>query len=623
MPTLPTLIDILRGNARHTAKAITFVKATGEETVVSFPELYRLACQRARALHGIGLKQGDRVALVLHDPQEFVLTFLGALTGGIVAVPIYPPATMAKLEAYGETVRHVLAASGAKVLVTSESHLTMLENHLLGDAAREGGQNGPNSFDTRLVLEKDVRGENEAGHEPPCAVAPDDLAFLQFTSGSTSRPKGVLVTHANLSANSHAIMFDGLKTREGDRGVCWLPLYHDMGLIGFVVAPLFAQVEVMFLPTASFIRRPSLWLDAIHRFRGTITFAPNFAYALATRAVQERQTSNWDLSCLRVLGCGAEPIQASVLDAFVARFSALGVSKKALLPCYGMAEATLAITFHELGTDVVTDRVSIEEMRKGRAVKATDGAPALELVGCGRPFPQHELAIVDHEGNETTDRVVGEIWFRGPSVTRGYFDDQEATASTFGANVKSITPSGVTKRANGHGAGWLRTGDLGYVADGELFICGRAKDLIILNGKNYYPEDIERIVSRVDGIREGQCVAFSRLDESGAEHAVIVAEGRRGGAEGEVIAKAVAQAVRAETGLVVDEVVLIKRGTLPKTSSGKVRRRETKRRLEAGELEMVGDSTLPSLPPPPSYTEGGEAGCGAVTKVREVSDGVE
>ncbi|MEO7095324.1 MAG: fatty acyl-AMP ligase [Polyangiales bacterium] len=615
---MPTLIDILKGNARLTTKAITFVRATGEESLISFPEVYRLACQRARALHALGLKPGDRVALVLHDPQEFVLTFLGALTGGIVAVPIYPPATMAKLEAYGETVRHVLSASGAKVLITSESLLSMLENHLLGETI-DGERVSRVGFDTRLVLEKDVRGENEAGHEPPCVVSPDDLAFLQFTSGSTSRPKGVLVTHANLAANSHAIMFDGLKARDGDRGVCWLPLYHDMGLIGFVVAPLFAQVEVMFLPTASFIRRPSLWLDAIHRFRGTITFAPNFAYALATRAVQERQTSNWDLSCLRVLGCGAEPIQASVLEAFVARFSALGVTKKALLPCYGMAEATLAITFHELGTDIVTDRVSIEEMRKGRAVQAHDDTPALELVGCGKPFPGHDIAIVDRQGLPVEDRVVGEIWFRGPSVTRGYFDDAEATASTFGANIKAITPSGTTKHGNGHGAGWLRTGDLGYVAGGELFICGRSKDLIILNGKNYYPEDIERIVSRVDGIREAQCVAFSRLDDSGAEHAAIVAEGRRGGAEGEIIAKAVAQAVRAEAGLVIDEVHLIKRGTLPKTSSGKVRRRETKRRLEAGELEMVGDSTLPSLPPPSI----GEAGCGAVTKVREVSDGIE
>ena len=622
MPTLPTLIDILKGNARHTAKAITFVRATGEESVVPYPEVYRLACQRARALHALGLAKGDRVALVLHDPQEFVLTFLGALTGGIVAVPIYPPATMAKLETYGETVRHVLAASGAKVLITSETLLPMLENHLLGEKAQDGERAVADRFDTRLVLEKDVRGDDQAGHEPPCTVSPDDLAYLQFTSGSTSRPKGVLVTHANLAANSHAIMFHGLKTRDDDRGVCWLPLYHDMGLIGFVVAPLFAQVEVMFLPTASFIRRPSLWLDAIHRFRGTITFAPNFAYALATRAVQERQTTNWDLSCLRVLGCGAEPIQASVLEAFVTRFAALGVSKKALLPCYGMAEATLAITFHELGTDVVTDRVSVEEMRKGRAVKAHNGTPALELVGCGKPFPLHEIAIVDHDGNQTTDRVIGEIWFRGPSVTRGYFDDKEATDSTFGASIKSMNGHGESRAQTSAPRGWLRTGDLGYVAEGELFICGRAKDLIILNGKNYYPEDIERVVSRVDGIREAQCVAFSRLDDTGAEHAVIVAEGRRGGVEGEAIARAVAQAVRAEAGLVVDQVHLIKRGTLPKTSSGKVRRRETKRRLEAGELEMVGDSTLPSLPPPASH-EIGEAGCAAVPKTREVSDGIE
>ncbi len=603
---MQTLLDILRDNARHADRAITFVRATGEEVRVSFPEVYAAANRRARALHAQGLVRGDRLAIVLHDPQEFVLTFLGALMGGIVAVPIYPPATLAKLEAYGETVRHVLTGSGAKILVTSEALLPMLEEHLLGAEGGDGER--AREFDTRLLLERDVRGDALSSEALDFTVALGDLAFLQFTSGSTSKPKGVCVTHANLSANSHCIMFDGLKATPEDRGVCWLPLYHDMGLIGFVVAPLYAQVEVMFLPTASFIRRPSLWLDALHRFKGTISFAPNFAYALATRAVQERQTKEWDLSRVRVLGCGAEPIQASVLEAFVKRFHAQGLRPETLLPCYGMAEATLAITFHELGTPMRVDKVCVEAMRTGKAIAvgATDERPALELVGCGKAFPGHELAIVGDDGARMTDRMVGEIWFRGPSVTGGYFKDREATAAAFDAE----------------NAGWLRTGDLGYLADGELFICGRCKDLIILNGKNYYPQDIERVVSSVEGVREQQCVAFSRLDDSGAEHAVIVAEGRKGGVEGEAIVAKIIQAVRAETGLTLDEVHLIRRGTLPKTSSGKVRRRETKRRLETGELLSIDRESSLSLPPP-SSSEISEEASRASVSTREVTDGIE
>ena len=592
---MQTLIDILRDNAACSDRGITFVRASGEERAVAYDELFSIACRRAHALMALGLKKGDRVAIVLHDPEEFVLTFLGALTAGIVAVPIYPPATMAKMEAYGETVRHVLASSGASVLVTSEALAPMLATHLLG----EDLDHEKPAFSTRLVLEKDLRGEG-LSESAPTTIAPGDLAFLQFTSGSTSRPKGVLVTHENLAANSRAIMDDGLKATSDDRGVCWLPLYHDMGLIGFVIAPLFRRVSVMFLPTASFIRRPSLWLDAIHRFRATISFAPNFAYALATRAVLERQTTNWDLSCVRVLGCGAEPIQADVLRAFAKRFAAQGLKAETLLPCYGMAEATLAITFHELGAPLKTDRVCAESMRDGVAKPMLNGGASLELVGCGKPFTKHELIIVGEGGERVSDRMIGEVWFRGPSVTKGYFGDAVATAAAFDAK----------------GEGWLRTGDLGYLADGELFICGRCKDLIILNGKNHFPEDIERVVSKVEGVRDNQCVAFSRLDSAGAEIAVVVAEGRRGGVEAEAIARAVAQAVRAEAGVVISEVHLIKRGTLPKTSSGKVRRRETQRRLEHGELEMINDSS-----PPPAPI--GEAACGGKSTNEGVSDGVE
>jgi fatty-acyl-CoA synthase len=563
-----TFIDVLRDNAVHADRSITFVRAAGGERVVSFAELWLEARRRAHALAALGLQRGDRVALVLTEPEEFVLTFMGALTGGFVAVPLYPPQTLAKMEAYGSTVRHVLEASGARVLVTSDALRPLIEEHLVAEGSG-----------ARVVCEREVREAPGFHGQAPEPVELADLAFLQFTSGSTSRPKGVMVTHENLSVNSHAIMFDGLKSTPDDRGVSWLPLYHDMGLIGFVIAPLYALVQVMFLPTLSFIRRPSLWLEAIHKFRGTITFAPNFAFALATRAVTENQARSWDLSCMRALGCGAEPIQPDVLRAFMDRFGRQGLKPESILPSYGMAEATLAITFAGIDAPLTTDRVDLQAMRAGQALPAGEGQ-VMELVSCGRPFPGHEIAVVSADGKALGERHVGEILLRGPSVTAGYFGDAEATAEGFSG-------------------GWLHTGDLGYFAAGELYICGRAKDLIILNGKNYYPQDIERIVSRIDGVRDGQCVAFSRIDPAGAEIAVVVAESRKNTAG---MADAIVSAVRAELGLTVTEVHFIKRGTLPKTSSGKVRRRECRRRLEEVELEMVSENDVDSvdtvIPPP-------------------------
>ncbi|NUQ76083.1 MAG: fatty acyl-AMP ligase [Polyangiaceae bacterium] len=571
-----TFLDVLRDNAVYADRQVTFVRSNGSERSVSYAELWNESKRRAGALFNMGLQKGDRIALILPEPDEFVLTFIGALAAGIVAVPMYPPQTLAKLEAYGDTVRHVLAASGARALVTSDALRPLIEQNLLASLADGAESTGG----TRLVLERELReGGETPGDLPPISL--DDLAFLQFTSGSTSRPKGVMVTHRNLSVNSHAIMFDGLRSTPADKGVSWLPLYHDMGLIGFVIAPLYALVQVMFLPTMAFIRRPSLWLEAIHRFRGTITFAPNFAFALAARAVTETQSASWDLSSMRALGCGAEPISADVLRVFLARFKKHGLRPESILPSYGMAEATLAITFSDVDGPLVTDQVDVDSMRRGLAKRA-EGNSQMELVSCGRPFPGHELAIMSPTGFPLGEREVGEIWLRGPSVTAGYFNDAEATVETFGG-------------------GWLKTGDLGYLAGGELYICGRAKDLIILNGKNYYPQDIERVVSKVEGVREGQCVAFSRLDQAGAEIAVVVAESAKKSAEAAAaIGQAIVQAVRSEMGVQVGEVYLIRRGTLPKTSSGKVRRKETKRRLDEGELELVTDIDAESHAPHPA-----------------------
>ncbi len=551
-----TFVEVIRDNSVYTGHAHTFVRMDGSERVVSYPELWRWACQRASRFHELGLRKGDRVALILPEPDTFVLAFIGALTGGLVPVPMYPPMTLAKMEAYGETVRHILQASGAKALVTVPGLEPMLRQNLIAAAGRE---------DVRVILDAELEGELPERAAPPCEVGLDDLAFLQFTSGSTRKPKGVMVTHSNLSANAHAIMFDGLAATPRDKGVSWLPLYHDMGLIGFVIAPVYAQVQVMFLPTLNFIRRPALWLEAIHRFRGTITFAPNFAFALATRAVSEEQAKDWDLSCLKALGCGAEPIQADTMRRFVERFAKHGLRAQAVLPCYGLAESTLAVSFAPLTEPMHSERLDKRAMEQGRAAPA-NGGESLELVCCGRSFPGHAIAVRGEDGRALPDRVVGEVWLSGPSVTQGYFGHPEATAECWQD-------------------GWLRTGDLGYLVDGRLYVCGRAKDLIIVHGKNYYPQDVERVVSGVHGVRPDQCVAFARAGGDG-EECVVVAESL-GGMDLHEVQSAVKQRVRAELGLAVAEVVLIKKSTLPKTSSGKVRRRETKARLEDGMLELM------------------------------------
>ena len=336
-----------------------------------------------------------------------------------------------------------------------------------------------------------------------------------------------------------------------------------MGLIGFVLGTLIVDLPVVIMQTAHFARAPRRWLQLISEHRGTITFAPNFAYQLVGKRVKERDLEELDLSSLRIAGCGAEPIRARTLSDFAETFAPAGFDSRALLPSYGMAESCLAVTFHPRGTEMSVDRVDPAAMRDGLAKPAAeDDAEALEVVSCGVPFPGHAVEVRGEDGSTLGERAVGEIVIQGPSVTTGYFQNPEATASA----IRD---------------GWLHTGDLGYWAGGNLHICGRIKDLIIINGANHYPQDLEWAVGELPGVRRGNVCAFSVVRD-GTEQLVMMAEANRGDAER--LRKEIAQVTFQEFGLQVTDVVISPVGTLPKTSSGKHQRRKTQQLYERGEL---------------------------------------
>jgi fatty-acyl-CoA synthase len=562
----PTLADAVRALAQKEDKGFVFVRADGTERYFPWNELAAEAERRGADLHAKGLKKGDRLAIAVPDPDEFVLSFLGAVMGGIVPVPISPQLTFKNIESYHDTVAHIANAAGASMLLTT----TSTRQYVDPIVPRVASLSGPGG---RGVVTVDQLNEAPSGAKVDANVTPDDLAFLQFTSGSTSRPKGVVVTHNNLAWNSESFMIHGLqKDSSFDKGVSWLPLFHDMGLIGFVIGPLFTDIPVVFIPTASFVRNPRIWLDKIHQHKGTITYAPNFAYALVTKRVKEKDVADLDLSSLRRTGCGAEPIQAKTLREFADKLRPAKFDPKSFLPSYGMAEATLAITFVPVDSGVRSD------------VRKTDESEQpVELVNCGRPFPEHEIAIVDVEtGKRLGDREVGEIVTRGPSICAGYYQEPELTAAAFKD-------------------GWLHTGDLGYLVDGEVFICGRLKDMIIVRGKNFYPNDIEWVVSELPGVRRGNVVAFG-VQVNGEEQLVIAAEGF--GSEADTLKTTIAQAVIESFSLTAHEVVIVPQGTLPRTSSGKPQRRKTK--------DLYLNGTLPRARSVQDQTTGaGDAGLGA------------
>ncbi|HEY2513623.1 MAG TPA: fatty acyl-AMP ligase [Polyangiaceae bacterium] len=537
---------------------------SGSEATFSYAAIERASARYGGALQALGLRKGDRVALILPTNEDFVLAFFGAIRAGIVPVPIYPPLGLGQLQNYLDNTRHIVAKSGARALITSSKIKRLLGTVQASCPALE-----------QVVAIEGIRESMEPLKAEKIGL--DDVAFLQFTSGSTSRPKGVTLTHGNLAANIKCIMEDGLQIRESDYGISWLPLYHDMGLIGFVLAPLVHRVPITYLPPLLFLKRPITWFQAFTRHKGTIAYAPNFAFALCVKRIREKDLQGIDLSSWRVAGCGAEPIRPETLEAFVNAFGKVGFKKETLLPSYGMAESSLAIAFTELGEGMKTISVDGPTLWSENTAKHVpeDDENAVRLVSCGPAFPSHEIAIFDPEDGASANPLpagkVGEIRIKGPSVMPSYWEDAERTKDTFAGS-------------------YLRTGDLGFLDQGHIFICGRSKEVVIVNGRNYYPQDMEWEAAKVPGVRKGNVIAFGARDPSGIERdrerVVVAFEAQDADdvAKASELCSGVRKAVQEGMALTLDDVVAVVPGALPKTSSGKLQRAKTRELYETGQL---------------------------------------
>ena len=482
VPAAETFQEVLRQRGRADASRthLIFYEDEGEGSSLTFGELLEGAERVAADLAQRGIGRGDTVALMLPTSRDFFLAFAGTLLAGATPVPIYPPFRADRIAEYAERQSAILANAGARLLVTFREAASVAK--LLKPLV--------SSLEGVATAEALASSRAAAPLGPQLHSRAEDLALLQYTSGSTGNPKGVMLTHANLLANVRAIG-EALALRNDDVGVSWLPLYHDMGLIGAWLMPLYFGLPVVVLSPLAFLSRPARWLRAFHRYRGTIGAAPNFAYELAAAKISDDEIQGLDLSAWRAALNGAEPVLPATLDRFAKRFASCGFRRETLLPVYGLAEASLAVTIPPVGRGPLVDHLDRAAFaQQARAVPAPPDASApnsnedpnvISFVSVGPPVPRHEVRIVNDRGEDAGERVEGQLWFRGPSTTQGYYRNEAATAA--------LLPEGAA-------AGWVNSGDRAYRAGGEIYITGRVKDIIIHAGHNLYPHEIEDAVAQ-------------------------------------------------------------------------------------------------------------------------------
>ncbi len=494
---------------------------------------------------------------MLPSGLDFIETFLGIAYAGMIAVPVYPPARLTRLDHYLRTLGSIADTSSCRVAVLDERLVPLVGKHV--------------SFAGQAILtDKELRAAREPGKVFP--LESSSPAFLQFTSGTTSQPRGVLLRHDQVQAQLAAYN-EALDVQTTDTIVSWLPLYHDLGLVGMVLASLHAGAHLVLLSPVDFLKEPMSWLRALSRYRAIHTAAPNFAYQLCVRKcpADRLRAEKIDLSSVENSGMGGEPVAWTTIESFRAHFAPFGFKAEALNPCYGLAENTLVVSGHRRGEALRSLVVSQGGLQANEVREPTGDADRATLVGNGRPFPGMTVRIEGPAGEVLGEKKIGEVRVRSPSLASGYFGDREATDAVFRER---------------EGERWLATGDLGFLADGDVYICGRKKDLLIVRGRNFHPQDLELEAGSVKGVRTGNVVAFSidRGDGQG-EVAVLVAEVDPGmGRSVDEIRRDVAEAISGAFQLALSEVLLLPKGSIPKTSSGKLQRGLVKEAYRKGEL---------------------------------------
>ena len=555
-----TLVEVLDWHVRaHPDRVQIIYLSDAGETRITYQDLQQQSDAIAAGLQAQGLEPGRTVAIMLPTGAEYFHAYFGILRAGGVPVPIYPPARLSQIEEHVRRHASILANAEAAILVTvpeARGVARLLE-------ARVAGLR-------RIVTVPELIAG--AAQPLPVPIRSADIAFLQYTSGSTGDPKGVVLTHANLLANMRAIV-QTIDLKPEDVFVSWLPLYHDMGLICAWLASLYCAAPLVVMSPLAFLARPERWLQAIQHYRGTISAAPNFAYELCVKRIDDARIKGLDLGSWRIAANGAEPVIPDTLRRFTERFARYGLHAGALTPVYGLAECTVGLLCPPLGRGPRIDRVRRQPFSAaGRAeLAAADDASALQFVSCGSPIIGHEVRIVDALGREVGERSEGRLEFRGPSATGGYYRNPEQTQRLFDGD-------------------WLDTGDRAYVAEGEVYLTGRVKDIIIRAGRNIYPHEVEDAVGAVTGVRRGCVAVFGSLDAAtGTERLVILAETKEtGGPAQDALRARIVEVTMAVLGEPPDVVVLAPPQTVLKTSSGKIRRAACRELYESGRVGARG-----------------------------------
>jgi len=560
--THTTLVELLEAN-RAVDRAVTYIDGENSERRVSYGEVHTRALGILYHLQAMGAVRGDKMIIFLNNNEQFLDAFWAALCGGIIPVPL----AVGISEEHRHKLLRVARKIGKPLLYTDAKNLQRLAAlaHEVGESALF------DELKSRCFLVESITDISRPGklYRP----APDDLAFIQFSSGSTSEPKGVMLTHGNIVANSAGATAVG-KYNEQDVSLSWMPLTHDMGLIGFYFMQFANQVHIHLMPTDLFVRRPVLWLQSASKKRATITCSPNFGYRHLLKVLGDRRLENVDLSSIRSIYNGAEPISVELCNEFMRALAYTGLKRSAMFPVYGLAEASLAVAFPTPGTDYRWIRVNRHKLGVGSDIELNpvENRDVLELMCVGRAVPNIKLRIVDDNRAAVPDGRVGHILIGGPSVTRGYIGDAEETARVIDAE------------------GWVDTGDLGVLHEGSLYIAGRSKEIIFVNGMNYYPYDLENIAMRAPGLDLNKVVAagVAKPGTQGEELVVFVLH-RGGMSDFLPTATAVGRLINEHTGLEVAQVIPVKR--IPKTTSGKVQRHL----LQAAHIDGEFDAELAEL----------------------------